>query len=110
LFFLLLIFSVMIIRLHFYNTNLTRNGSNLFFLRGCHLSLGTDECGKRIQAYYSNKRKQEVEFWISEQVAARRDGSIRKIIKMRTMKELFTVWMEDHVRLTKATTTYHSYQ
>ncbi|VWX38787.1 hypothetical protein EXIGUO9Y_90008 [Exiguobacterium oxidotolerans] len=36
------------------------------------LSLGTDECGKRIQAYYSNKRKQEVEFWISEQVSARR--------------------------------------
>ncbi|VWX38788.1 hypothetical protein EXIGUO9Y_90009 [Exiguobacterium oxidotolerans] len=38
------------------------------------------------------------------------DGSIRKIIKTRTMDELFVIWMEDHVRLTKATTTYHSYQ
>ncbi|WP_393965231.1 tyrosine-type recombinase/integrase [Exiguobacterium sp. S22-S28] len=74
------------------------------------LSLGTDECGKRIQAYYSNKRKQEVEFWIAEQVAARKDGSIRKVIQIRTMEQLFAVWLEDHVRLTKATTTYHSYQ
>ncbi|WP_041256021.1 hypothetical protein [Exiguobacterium antarcticum] len=70
------------------------------------LSLGTDKCGKRIQSYYSNKRKQEVEFWIAEQVAARKDGSIRKVIQIRTMEQLFAVWLEDHVRLTKATTTY----
>lgn len=74
------------------------------------LSLGTDENGKRIQAYFSSKRKQEVEFWIAEKMTARRDGTIGKVIQVRTMAQLFEVWLEDHVRLTKAETTYHSYQ
>ncbi|AHA31282.1 site-specific integrase [Exiguobacterium sp. MH3] len=74
------------------------------------LSLGTDERGKRIQHYYSNKRKQEVEFWIAEQLTARRDGTIQKVIQVRTMEQLIELWLEDHVRLTKATTTYHSYR
>jgi len=88
--------------------NIKKNAkTGLWWVR---LSLGTDECGKRIQAYYSNKRKQEVKFWIAEEVAARKDGSIRKVIQIRTMEQLFAVWLEDHVRLTKTTTTYHSYQ
>ncbi len=74
---------------------------------GYRLSLGTDENGKRIQAYFSSKRKQEVEFWIAEKMTARRDGgTIGKVIQVRTMAQLFEVWLEDHVRLSKAETTY----
>ena len=60
-------------------------------------SIETDEHGKRIQAYFSSKRKQEVEFSITEKMTARRDGTIGKVIQVRTMAQLFKVWLEDNV-------------
>ncbi len=73
------------------------------------MSLGFDETGKRIQLSFSSERKKEVEFWVADQLRKKRDGSIRKVINTRRMNDLFTVWLEDHVRLSKAETTYHSY-
>lgn len=77
---------------------------------GFRLSLGTDEHVKRIQAYFSSKRKQEVEFWIAEKMTYRRDGTIGNVVQVRTMAQLFEVWLEDQIHPTKAKTTYHSYQ
>lgn len=74
------------------------------------INLGFDETGKRIQLSYSSERKKEVEFWVADQLRKRRDGSIRKVINTRRMDDMFVVWLEEHVRLSKAKTTYHSYE
>lgn len=73
------------------------------------LNLGFDETGKRIQRSFSSERKKEVEFWVADQLRQRRDGSIRKVINTRRVEDMLDVWLEDHVRLSKAETTYHSY-
>ncbi|WP_214721310.1 hypothetical protein [Exiguobacterium sp. s192] len=46
---------------------------------------------------------------MADQLRKRHDGSIRKVINTRRMEDLFVVWLEEHVRLSKAETTYHSY-
>lgn len=73
------------------------------------LNLGFDETGKRIQRSFSSERKKEVEFWVADQLRQRRDGSIRKVINTRRVEDMLEVWLEDHVRLSKAETTYRSY-
>ncbi|WP_290749610.1 hypothetical protein [Exiguobacterium sp. UBA3968] len=73
------------------------------------LNLGFDETGKRIQRSFSPERKKEVEFWVADQLRQRRDGYIRKVINTHRVEDILKVWLEDHVRLTKAETTYHSY-
>ncbi|WP_394679637.1 hypothetical protein [uncultured Exiguobacterium sp.] len=56
----------------------------------------------------TTERKQEVEFWVTDQLRQRRDGSIRKVINTRRVEDMLKVWLKDHVRLSKAETIYHS--
>lgn len=73
------------------------------------LSLGVDEEGKRIQRFFSDDRKQTVQFWVAEQIRAKQDGSIRKVQRFDRMGDVIDDWLDGYVKNSKAKTTYHSY-
>lgn len=73
------------------------------------LSLGFDEEGKRIQRFFSDDRKQTVQFWVAEQLRAKQDGSIRKVQRFDRMGDVIDDWLDGYVLNSRAKTTHHSY-
>lgn len=73
------------------------------------LSLGVDEEGKRIQRFFSDDRKQTVQFWVAEQIRAKQNGSIRKVQRFDRMGDVIDDWLDGYIKNSKAKTTYHSY-